>query len=109
RIRGVDWRIACRRRGYGSRWSAVERCSQKSGKISISLCDRRNRGRDGTTNQLPRSLIVHKEKCFVVNDGAAYHKSKLIAAELRLVRVGRRCPGEQVAGIQHLDAQNLNA
>ncbi len=70
------------------------------GKDSLALEQRWHGGDSHPSNVLARSLIVPKEESLVLNDWAAKHKSKLIAAKARLVWIGWRLGGEKIPRIQ---------
>ena len=102
-----DRRIPTRRGGHRAGWRTVQRGIQERREVAQSFSGRGNCGSNDATDLLPRALIVDEEECFVVNDRAAEHKSKLISAELRFVGICGRCGSEEVAGIQGLVPQKL--
>src|SRR5882724_10413501 len=106
-IRRGDRRIPAGRRGYCAGWRTVQRYTQERREVAQSFSGGGNCGSNDATDLLPRALIIDKEECLVVNDRTAEHKSKLISAELRFVRVCGRCGSEEVAGIQGLVPQKL--
>ena len=74
------------------------------GEDALALQQRRHRGDHRAADRLPLALVVDEEERPIAPNRPADDAAELVAAELRLDRVGR---GEEVARVQRFVAEEL--